>query len=186
MKAAILGTARLSIRIALSVLAAALACVQTPQKMKTRLSAFCAVALLAVAALGQTGGTRSARERLVGGWRLISMEQQDAGPNARKVECCGLFVFTNDGHLSVQVMRREPEGQGAAASGQYSRGGYEATYGTYAVDERSHTFTFHVEGSLVADLVGKDLPRRYQFSGKQLIVTSTDSNEHWKATWEHY
>jgi hypothetical protein len=154
--------------------------------MKTRLSAFCAVALVAVAALCQASDNRSARERLVGGWRLISIEQQDVGPNARKVECCGLFVFTNDGHLSVQVMRNEPEGQAAAASDQYSRGGYEATYGTYVVDESTHTFTFHVDGSLVADLVGKDLPRRYEFSGKHLIVTSTNPNEHWKATWEHY
>lgn len=154
--------------------------------MKARLSAFCAVALLAAAALGQAGGDRSARGRLVGGWRLISIEEQDAGPNARKVECCGLFVFTNDGHLSVQVMRRASDGQAAAASGQYSQGGYEATYGTYAVNESTHTFTFHVDGSLVADLLGKDLPRRYQFSGKQLILTSTNPNEHWKATWEHY
>jgi hypothetical protein len=157
--------------------------------MKTRLSALCVVALLAVAAravLGQAGDNLSARERLVGGWRLISIEQRDARPNARKVECCGLFVFTNDGHLSVQVMRREPAGQAATASDQYSRAGYEATYGTYVVDESTRTFTFHVEGSLVADLVGKDLPRRYEFSGKHLIVTSTNPNEHWKATWEHY
>lgn len=147
------------------------------------------VTLLVVAAgvaLGQAGGNRGAREQFVGGWRLISIEQQDGGADAHKVECCGLFVFTNDGHLSVQVMRREPEGPAAAASDQYSRGGYEATYGTYVVDERTHTFTFHVDGSLVVDLVGKDLPRRYAFSGKQLIVTSTNPNEHWKATWEHY
>ena len=157
--------------------------------MKTRPSALCMVALLAAAAgvaLGQDGGNRGDRKRLLGGWRLISIEQQDGGPETRKVECCGLFVFTNDGHLSVQVMRREPEGQAASASDQYSRGGYEATYGTYVVDERTHTFTFHVDGSLVADLVGKDLPRRYEFSGKRLIVTSTDPNEHWKATWERY
>ena len=157
--------------------------------MKTRLSTFCVAALLAMTArvaTGQASGDRRARAWFVGGWRLISIEQQDSGPNARKVECCGLFVFTDDGHLSVQVMRRAPEAQAAAASDQYSRGGYEATYGTYVVDERTHTFTFHVDGSLVTALVGKDLPRRYEFSGKRLIVTSTNPNEHWKATWERY
>jgi len=37
----------------------------------------------------------------------------------------------------------------------------------YSVDERSHTFTFHVEGALVRTFVGKDLPRFYEFSGRQ-------------------
>ena len=119
----------------------------------------------------------SARERLVGGWRLVSLEE----PGAPKVDCCGLFVFTRDGHASVQVMQHEPQG-----SNPYSRGGYEATYGTYVVDENTHTFTLHVEGALASPLVGKDLRRAYQFSGKRLIVTSADPNEHWKVTWEHY
>ena len=56
----------------------------------------------------------------------------------------------------------------------------KASYGTYQVDERAHTFTFHVEGALVRSLVGKDLPRSYEFSGKQLIVKSTRADEHWR------
>ena len=47
-------------------------------------------------------------------------------------------------------------------------------------------FTFHVEGALVRSLVGKDLPRSFEFSGNQLIVKSTRPDEHWKVTWEHY
>ena len=65
-------------------------------------------------------------------------------------------------------------------------GGYEATFGTYEVDENAHTFTFHVEGALVRTLIGKDLPRSFEFSGKQLIVKSAQPEEHWKVTWEHY
>ena len=33
--------------------------------------------------------------------------------------------------------------------------------------------------------IGKDLPRAFEFSGKQLIVKSS-AEEHWKVTWEHY
>jgi len=60
-----------------------------------------------------------------------------------------LFVFTRDGHLSVQVMERNPPRQTPAGLSKYSHGGYEATFGTYEVDENAHTFTFHVEGALV-------------------------------------
>ena len=47
-------------------------------------------------------------------------------------------------------------------------------------------FTFHVEGALVRALIGKDLPRLYEFSGKQLIVKSTRTDEHWRVVWERY
>jgi hypothetical protein len=97
-----------------------------------------------------------------------------------------MFVFTRDGHASVQVMERNPQPQAHAGPEQYSIGGYEATFGTYEVNESAHTFTFHVEGALVRTLMGKDLSRAFEFSGKQLIVKSTRADEHWKVTWEHY
>jgi hypothetical protein len=104
------------------------------------------------------------------------------GPDGKihKADSTGLFVFTRDGHASVQVMERNPPPQTPAGPEQYSHGGYEATFGTYEVDENAHTFTFHVEGALVRTLIGKDLPRSFEFSGKQLIVKSTRPDEHWK------
>jgi len=98
----------------------------------------------------------------------------------------GLAVFTRDGHMSVQVMERNPPAQTPAGPEQYSQGGYEASFGTYAIDDSAHTFTFHVEGALVRTLIGKDLPRAFEFSAKQLIVKSTRPDEHWRVAWEHY
>lgn len=69
---------------------------------------------------------------------------------------------------------------------QYAHGGYEASFGTYEIDERAHNFTYHVEGALVRTLIGKDLTRVYDFSGNQLIVKSSSPDEHWRAAWEHY
>ena len=69
---------------------------------------------------------------------------------------------------------------------QYSQGGYEATFGRFEVDARTNTFTYYVEGSLVRTLVGKALPRLYEFKGKQLIVKSANPAERWRAVWEHY
>ncbi len=97
-----------------------------------------------------------------------------------------MFVFTREGRLAVQVMDRTPPPASHAGPEQYSQGGYEATFGRFEVDERTNTFTYYVEGSLVRTLVGKALPRRYEFRDKQLIVKSTNPAERWRAVWEHY
>jgi len=124
--------------------------------------------------------------RLLGAWRLVSLERPGPDGQLHPIDCSGLFVFTPDGHLSVQVMDRVPPPQTPAGSQQYSQGGYEASYGTYTIDEKAHTFTFHVEGALVRSLIGKNLPRRYTFSGDQLTITSVRPDEHWRVVWQRY
>jgi hypothetical protein len=131
------------------------------------------------------GGNDSFKDRFVGAWRLASLEQEGADGKIHTSDSTGLLVFTRDGHMSVQVMDRNPPAQAATRSEQYSQGGYEASFGTYQMDD-AHTFTFHVEGALVRSLIGKDLPRAFEFSGKQLIVKSTRADEHWRVTWERY
>ena len=129
---------------------------------------------------------KTIQDRFVGAWRLASLETQGPDGKIHRADSTGLLVFTSDGHMSVQVMERNPQPPTAAAPQQYSQGGYEASFGTYAIDESTHTFAYHVEGALVRSLIGKDLPRAFEFSGHQLIVKSTNPNEHWRATWEHY
>ncbi|HKF46344.1 MAG TPA: lipocalin-like domain-containing protein [Terracidiphilus sp.] len=156
-----------------------------------RLIAIGVVAMLAglgtMVAPAQSGSRDAgAQGRFVGAWRLAWLEQPGADGKLRRIECCGMLVYTRDGHMAVQVMEREPQAQAAAGAPQYSQGGYEASYGTYFVDERAHTFTFHVEGALVRSLIGKDLPRAYQFAGNELIVKSTRADEHWRVAWTRY
>ena len=152
-----------------------------------KIAAICLVLLTNGMCVGQDrSGSADIRNKFAGAWRLASLERPGADGKVHRVDCSGLFVFTRDGHVSVQVMERNPEMQGAAGSQQYSAGGYEASWGIYTVDEGNHTFTFQVEGALVRSLIGKDLPRAYEFSGKQLIVKSTRSDEHWRVAWERY
>jgi hypothetical protein len=134
---------------------------------------------------GQVGND-GIRDRFVGAWRLASLEQEGADGKIHKSDSTGLLVFTRDGHMSVQVMERNPQTQTAAGPEQYSQGGYEASFGTYEIDDSAHSFTYHVEAALVRTLIGKDLSRAFEFSGKQLIVKSTRSDEHWRVAWEHY
>jgi hypothetical protein len=76
----------------------------------------------------------------------------------------------------------------SSLSNEYVRNGYEASFGSYAIDENTHTLTHHVEGSITADLlVGKDLPRIYALTTDgRLIIHSAKSDEHWSVTWRHY
>lgn len=153
------------------------------------MSLFVGIAVLSVVA--RSGGPdrgidRGTRSRFNGAWRFAWLEQPDAGGKVHRIDCCGLLVFTPDGHMSVQVMEKNPQPPAQTGPEQYSQGGYEASYGTYQIDESAYTFTFHVEGALVRSLIGKDLPRAYQLSGKKLIVQSTHPDEHWRVAWEHY
>jgi hypothetical protein len=117
---------------------------------------------------------------LVGAWKLVSLEEPGADGQRHKADCDGMFVFTRDGKASVQVMYRN-----AQTGSAYAQGGYEASYGSYRIDDSS-TFTFHIEGALVRTLIGKDLKRAYEISGRRLTVKSTNPNEHWKVVWERY
>ena len=146
---------------------------------------------IALVAVGQSSGDRAAgdsRDRFVGAWRLAWLEEQGADGKIHRADCAGLLVYTSDGHMSVQVMYRNPQAAQQAnrpAPVQYAQGGYEASFGTYQIDESAHTFNYHVEGALVRTLIGKDLPRAFAFSGRQLIVKSTHPEEHWRVAWEH-
>lgn len=150
------------------------------------ISAFFLTAVFAVSALQKSGSKGEVPNRLIGAWWLTWLEEPDASGTLHKADCTGLLVYTLDGHISVQVMYRSPQTDGQSGPVQYALGGYEASFGTYRVDENSHTFVFHVEGAMVRSLVGKDLPRVYEISGNQLIVKSANPNEHWRVVWERY
>ena len=133
--------------------------------------------------------TDGARGRFIGAWRLAWLEEQGADGKIQRADRTGLLVYARDGHMSVRVMYRNPPAGPQKATGapmQYAQGGYEASFGTYEIDERAHSFTFHVEGALVRSLIGKDLRRIYDLSVKPLIVKSSNPDEPWRVGWEHY
>jgi hypothetical protein len=127
---------------------------------------------------------KSDKDRLIGAWRLAAI----AGPDGKPVTTglpLGMLIYTRDGHVSVQLMYLKSAG---SLSNEYVHNGYEASFGSYDIDEATHTLTHHVIGSNTGDLlVGKDLPRAYQFSANgNLIIKSARPEEHWSVRWEHY
>lgn len=80
--------------------------------------------------------------------------------------------------MTVQIMRRSRTASidcttltAAPENNSQSINGYDAYFGTFAVDETQHTVTHHLEGALAAADVGKNLVRRFQVSGDQLTLS---------------
>jgi hypothetical protein len=126
------------------------------------------------------------RERLIGAWHLAQIDSPRAdGKSAETVLPQGMLIYTRDGHMSVQLMYPTSAN---SQSNEYVQQGYEASFGSYDVNEATHTLIHHVQGSVTRDLlVGKDLPRVYQLTADgRLIIRSAKPEEHWSVTWEHY
>lgn len=126
------------------------------------------------------------RERLIGAWHLEHIDSLGQDGRASDIpQPNGMLIYTRDGHMSVQLMYPR---SASSLSNEYAQNGYEASFGSYTIDEKTHTLTHHVEGSITADLlVGKDLPRIYALTKDgRLIIHSAKSDEHWSVTWRHY
>jgi hypothetical protein len=127
----------------------------------------------------------SARDRLIGAWHLVRIDAPGPyGKSTAGSQPTGMLIYTRDGHMSVQLMYPQ---SASTLSNEYVHNGYEASFGSYDVDEAAHTVTHHVQGSITGGLlVGKDLPRRFEFTAdRHLILRSTRPDEHWSVTWEH-
>ena len=146
-------------------------------------------ALPITASTGLTGSQttptpQSDRERFVGAWRLAWMEEpRPDGTMARITDRRGTLMYTSDGRTSVQI--QFPDSQ-TSISNDYILNGYEASFGTYEVDEKAQTITRRVEGSITRGLVGQSLTRAYRFSDGRLTMRSVRPEERWSTTWERY
>jgi hypothetical protein len=144
---------------------------------------------LAIAGFAQAQSTNRPardRERFIGAWHLAHIDVP--GPDGKTVavdQPKGMLIYTRDGHMSVQLMYPKAAN---AQSNEYVQDGYEASVGSYDVDEAKHMVIHHVQGSITRDLlVGKDLPRVYSFTRDgHLVIHSARPDEHWSVTWEHY
>jgi hypothetical protein len=146
---------------------------------------FAAALLHALPALAQSAKKDSAREKLIGAWHLVHIDL--TGPDGKTSavpQPTGMLIYTRDGHVSVQLMYPVSE---SGLSNEYVLNGYEASFGSYDVDESSHTVTHHAQGSNTRDLlIGRDLPRKFKFTDdRHLVIRSARTDEQWSVTWEH-
>jgi hypothetical protein len=148
--------------------------------------AVAAVGGVSVALSAHSKSDTSAKGRLIGAWHLARIDAPvPDGRYTSMTQPEGMLIYTRDGHMSVQLMYPK---SAKMPNNEYVQDGYEASFGSYDVDEAKHAVTHHVRGSNTRDLlVGKDLPRLFQITDDgKLIIRSARPDEHWSVTWERY
>ncbi|MDX0638389.1 hypothetical protein GOD58_08185 [Sinorhizobium medicae] len=119
---------------------------------------------------------------IVGAWRMTSLQFTNSEGSLAEVPYSGQVIFSQSGSLSVQAMDPDP----AAKPTTYTANGYEAYYGPVEIDEAKNTLTITVESSLVRDLIGQKLVRKFQVTEDQLVILPADPSEGWRVTYERF
>ena len=138
------------------------------------------------------------RAALIGVWKLLAYRRRSAGgvvvhPFSEHPE--GRLTYDAAGRMAAQLMR--PGRQASLAVGvSYANGsapdaeireaaaGFIAYYGSYDVEEATHTVVHHVQACLVASWVGQDLRRQYRFTGDRLLLSAAAGDFTVDLVWE--
>lgn len=128
---------------------------------------------------------------LVGTWRLVSFEDVESGQTVRRFgdEPLGLFVYTADGHVAIQIAN--PANPACVAPGkkfgpgrkddlpvpacspeqmQALLNGYVAYWGTYTVDAAAGIVIHHVKSDISNGYAGTDQRRPFHLDGDHLVI----------------
>ena len=132
---------------------------------------------LAASSLSFADDSKSA---ITGTWRMTSLHVTDANGKQTEIPYSGQVIFSQGGTLSVQAMNPDA----AAEPTPYTANGYEAYYGPVEVDEAKKRFAIMVESSLVRNLIGQRMERRFEVDNDQLTITPADPKEGWRVTYE--
>ncbi len=112
------------------------------------------------------------------------MASLEVGPqgNLQPIPHSGQLVFTQGGTLSVQAMNPDAN----AADTPYTTKAYEAYYGPVDIDDAKNVFAITVESSLVRNLIGQRLERKFEVSGDKLVISPLDAAERWRVTYDRF
>jgi lipocalin-like protein len=128
-----------------------------------------------------THSNMSLTNALVGTWELLSREDSthagerrvDPGLGANPI---GLLFFDKQGHFAAQFMKRErgaiaePEPANLTPNNSRARGGYDAYFGTYEVDDSLGTVTTRLVGALSPENLGQVFTRTMGVIGDELTI----------------
>ena len=111
----------------------------------------CSCALLAGAARAQTAQSCSARNPLIGTWRVVSFEDRTSSSEAWVVgyggQPVGYLIYTDACKIAFQVSGPLRRDAGLVGS-ELGAHGYSAYFGSYRTDSNAGTVTHRVEGAL--------------------------------------
>ena len=120
---------------------------------------------------------------LPGTWELVSRRDvTDAGVERPEptlgADPVALLIYDRAGHFAAQFMKRDrgavaPSGDAGGGSGRNNsraQGGYDAYFGTYAVDDSENTVTQTLTAALSQENVGQTLTRAMTVAGDELTI----------------
>ncbi|KQT01668.1 hypothetical protein E0H71_31815 [Rhizobium leguminosarum bv. viciae] len=122
-----------------------------------------------------------AKSPIIGAWRMTALEVGAAG-NLQTIPYSGQLVFTQGGTLSVQAMNPDAN----AADTPYTTKAYEAYYGPVEIDDARNIFAITVESSLVRNLIGQRLERKFEVTDDKLVISPVDAAEGWRVSYDRF
>ena len=137
--------------------------------------------------------TRSIGEQIVGTWQLDSIYEEDAGGEEIDqfgVAPTGLFMADRHGNFSFQIVSidgRRYAAKGQSPVGMGGDGIIEAMsyFGTYAVNERHHKLTLHVEYCLFRSCDNTNRTAELKIVGDTMELISTVDTSPIGASYSH-
>ena len=133
---------------------------------------------LLLASAGAATEPLPADNPLVGAWTLEKYVDTPEGGAPVFVfgeRPSGLFVFTPDGHVSVNLMRNPPVSRRGVDPDPDTcvPDWYCSYFGTYEHDPAEGTWTTHVTGGNISNYLGTDQRRRFRIEGDRMIISGT-------------
>lgn len=119
---------------------------------------------------------------LPGTWQLLSRIDRTAAGERRIDPSLGedpiaLLIYDRSGHFAAQFMKRdrtatveEASPAAAASNNSRARGGYDAYFGAYSVDDAAGNVTQQLLGALSPENVGHVLTRAMTVDGDTLTI----------------
>ena len=116
-------------------------------------------------------------QRLVGAWRLVSVEGSDPTFHFAFDHPTGVIIYDRSGWMSVQIDIKGartpfPEGPAGGTSDEkaIAFSNYIAYYGTYTLDLKAHTVTHHLQDAMWPNSRGVNNVRWFEFQGNDRLL----------------
>lgn len=116
-------------------------------------------------------------QKLVGAWRLVSVEGTDATFHFAFDRPTGVLIYGRSGWMSVQIDikgSREPFVHGAANGTDQEKvaafDNYIAYYGAYTLDSKAQTVTHHLQDASQPNWRGVNNVRWFEFQGNDRLL----------------
>jgi hypothetical protein len=121
------------------------------------------------------------RDDILGTWLLASYTAETAGEVTSPLGPApvGIIMYTPDGYMSAQLMRRDRPAYDRAITGggtteqmAAAAAGYLCYTGPYVLDEAADTLHHHVDVSLLPNWLGGSQVRHGQLDGETLTLSA--------------